>query len=237
MFLATTSIISLLVVLSYDAKGLTFEQMSSALGLTGNKDFNAEYLRLELEALKASAGVCTLKMEAELITRKTIGESFLKRVENIFTKEMATISVNLLGKRELKGLPLLQRKVMLQFTAGFDGKWKIPFEKRHDGSFQTITGHKEQLKFLHAKGEFQYADIKAVDAKAVRFDFENSAFYCLILLPNKKGKLAELRSNLLNIDIVNLKMKQEEMEIWIPSVELNYDTNLGEPLENVCIFC
>ncbi|KAL0276178.1 UNVERIFIED_CONTAM: hypothetical protein PYX00_003800 [Menopon gallinae] len=108
----------------------------------------------------------------------------------------------------------------------FKGDWKEPFVKKPaDDTKVFYKSEKEKISVstIHSQGEFNVANIEALDCRAIELPYKGDRYSLLILVPNARDGLAKLISDLsvYPINDVYKQMKTKLVDVCLPNFEMD----------------
>lgn len=76
-----------------------------------------------------------------------------------------------------------------------------------------------------------------MDAEAIELNYKNSKFSFVIVLPNSRTGLSELEKKIKGYGLANImsQMKKQKTILKLPKFKVEYEIDLRNALENVCI--
>ncbi|XP_054276072.1 leukocyte elastase inhibitor-like [Macrosteles quadrilineatus] len=219
-----------LSILHQGAKDETAKDMSSLLGLEGEKQEIAASYKSLLDQLTGEAfktWTCMIPGENFNLSPRFVETSYK------FFKAGSAGTSQLIGSADddvtLKycnniGSRPKTTKLQLFSKAGFNSSWKKSFLPAEEEEFLLTSGEKVKVKMMHTKGYFAYKEDKNLDAKVVKIDYKEEGWSMVMVLPNnyKKG-LTILQDKISEWPLENLLkyLNEMKMEVSIPKFNAN----------------
>lgn len=89
---------------------------------------------------------------------------------------------------------------------------------------------------MKPKTKIRHAEVKGLDAAAVRLDYTNSNLSFIIILPNNRTGLSTLESQTsLNLSQIIDEMKYRECKIKIPKFKIESEFDMRNIMKKVCV--
>ena len=121
----------------------------------------------------------------------------------------------------------------------FKGFWTYQFNPKNTfkAPFYLNDQDTVEVDFMKTKNYFKYGSLPDLDATAIELPYKDSDITMLIILPNTKTGLSALEAKLNTIDLaeVSKKLYSQEVNVEIPKFKIEFNIELKEPLEKVCL--
>ncbi|XP_032596686.1 serine protease inhibitor 42Dd-like [Drosophila grimshawi] len=186
----------------------------------------------------------SVQLRSEFVELLT--EKFYSEPENIDFAEMAN-AANIINdwivsktKRLIKNLVRPEvitkaTKLILVNVIHFKCEWRIRFDKKATRREFFYLDDRNRVKTLLMKVQntFHYADLKELDAKALRLSYTDGDLHMLIVLPNKNDGLGQLQQRLLSIPLTDIisGLSQRKVNVKLPKFTAEYETELSPVIE------
>ncbi|MBR5176514.1 MAG: serpin family protein [Bacteroidales bacterium] len=245
MLVSPISVTFALGMVNNGAKGDTQAEINKALGYGGNSidDLNA-FCKTMLEEGAAVDPTTTIEIANMAVINKgalPLKDSFTKKVESNFK---ANVCYKDFGKEDVKSIinkwceektrgmikdflkdPVTPDQYAHFLNATyFKGIWSSPFNKdlTHKEDFTAIDGNTVSLNMMLQQAKFDYSEVQKLGS-AVCLPYGNKAYRMIVILPEEKVSLDDLRNDL-TIDSWNQlnSMSEQEVEVCIPSFESEF---------------
>ncbi|XP_061393905.1 serine protease inhibitor 42Dd-like [Musca vetustissima] len=181
---------------------------------------------------------------------KLLAEHFYASAENVnFTeniKAAETINswvatkTNQLIKDLMSGDDLsAETRLVLLNAIYFKGEWEYAFpeEGTRPQKFYVDATNSVEVEMMHTYGEYRYGKIDQLDATALEMPYKNSDLYMLVILPNSRDGLEDLRIKLQSYSLQELRdnMAVEKVTVKMPKFKTEYTIELKETLKSLGI--
>lgn len=252
---------SSLALLSQAADGNTFEELRRALHLSNIKAITADQFKQYHAILQKVAGRSTLSIANKIYIQQghQINKQFQALAINKFSSEVESLNFvdskksarainhfvaekthgkirNFIEPDKLDG----DSRVVLVNAVYFRGNWKYQFDKEQTYKSYFYTSERENVAvhFMTNKRNYSYAELEDLDATALEMKYANSDLAFVIVLPNNRYEsLSALEAKLTNYNLDKIvdQMNLEDIYITIPKFKVEFQIQLNNVLQNVCI--
>ncbi|XP_034479532.1 serine protease inhibitor 42Dd [Drosophila innubila] len=121
----------------------------------------------------------------------------------------------------------------------YSAPWQKAFklDKTQRRSFRTGNGQSVQVETMWTLQNFNYAEVRSLDAKVVELPYQNSEFSMLLLLPNRKDGLRALQQSLVGKNLLSElgEMSQQKVEVQLPKFSVTFGLGLEQPFKQLGI--
>lgn len=250
-----------LAMVSGGAKGTTFNQISSGLHLTGDKQMIANKFSESMTELRNEIGSSTMNI-ANKIYLKTgssikpefkdiVVEKYHSDVEHVdfLEKQQAANQINHWVEEKthnkIKNLILPQlltddTKFVLINAIYFKGAWEKPFEVERTLQLPFWVSQTEviQIDFMRQKEKFLYGKFTDLGLSALKMKYNNSDASMLILLPDSRMGITDLEKKLHTIDsrTITNRMRQDEVIVTFPKFQIEFKIEMERVLSQVFFY-
>ncbi|XP_061397764.1 serine protease inhibitor 3/4-like [Musca vetustissima] len=252
------SIETSLAITRLGASGQTAEEIDQGLSLKFNNGVKlANYFQEILAAYQTSdllqmANKVYVMENFELYDqyKELLAKNFYTSAENLnFTqniKAAETINSWVASKTHqlIKDLiaadDLDERTRMVLLNAiYFNGEWLVRFHEQatFQKPFYVDATNSVDVAMMQTHGEFRYGQIDQLDASALEMRYKNSDLYMLIILPNARDGLEDLRIKLQSYSLEELRAGMVETKVLVemPKFAAEYKIELKEILKSLGI--
>ncbi|EDW74169.1 uncharacterized protein Dwil_GK21527 [Drosophila willistoni] len=119
----------------------------------------------------------------------------------------------------------------------YAGVWQKSFklDKTKKRSFTTGNGQSVQVDTMWTLNNFNYAEVRSLDAKVLELPYQNAEFSMLLLLPNRKDGLRALQQNLVGKNLIAEigEMTQQKVEVELPKFSVTFGVSLEQPFKKL----
>lgn len=132
-----------------------------------------------------------------------------------------------------------ERAVMVLLNAiYFKGEWLKKFSTQNTKlqDFYLMNNTTKQVETMHLRSMFYYSEIARLDAKTVEMPYLNKNFKILLILPNKKNGIEELKQKLFETNLTSVRSQQREnrmVNVALPKFKIESTVELKEALTKV----
>lgn len=122
----------------------------------------------------------------------------------------------------------------------FKGKWKHSFDKRYtfQEDFYLNDLDRRYVSMMNIYGDFRYANLPNLDAKAIELPYDNSDLSMVVVLPNKKTGLSQLEKKLRNVNLEQItdNMHTYKISVKLPKFKAEFSVDLKEAFKLVKLY-
>jgi len=248
------SIQTCLTMAFLSAGGRTAEEMATTLNYLGiSNNAISEHFSSLLEAVDKEQG---LKIANKIYVKDTykLKQDFNTQVQKYFRSSIESIEFSNSGpaaktinswvedKTNNRIKDLIKPDALNAFTRAvlvnaiyFKGKWKYPFNPMFTQPmpFWIAPDNSINVDTMNIKKHFKYADLPALDAKALELPYQDSNITMLIILPNQRDGLKALEAKMQDIHLeeITSQMYSQEVEVFLPKFEFEYEVKLNDVLK------
>ncbi|EDW31473.1 GL10949 [Drosophila persimilis] len=119
----------------------------------------------------------------------------------------------------------------------FAAPWQKAFklDKTEKRSFRTGNGQSVRVDTMWTLQNFNYAEVRTLDAKVVELPYQNADFSMLLLLPNRKDGLRSLQQSLVGKNLLAEigEMSQQKVEVLLPKFSVTFGLGLEKPFKQL----
>lgn len=227
----------------------TAKRMDAIIGLN-SKEVIAEFCN---KVLTAYAGCSLLKVANKLFVAKDfpirsefktlVHENFKSPVSEVnFSNIMDAASeindwVNLVTMKCIKQIVNpndfnADTKLVLVSAIHFKGEWAICFDENQTKyeEFCLASGTKFNVAMMNACNQYDYAELKDFDAKALGLNYRDSNLAMLIILPNKCGSVKSLTKSLTSkrLNHITSQLSPQKVRVKLPKFQIEFGLELSE---------
>ncbi|KAH8416053.1 hypothetical protein KR222_007254, partial [Zaprionus bogoriensis] len=121
--------------------------------------------------------------------------------------------------------------------ATYAAPWQKAFklDKTERRGFHTGNGQCVQVETMWTLQNFNYAEVRSLDAKVVELPYQNADFSMLLLLPNRKNGLRALQQSLVGKNLLSelSDMKPHKVEVHLPKFSVTFGLGLEQPFKQL----
>ncbi|ALC41244.1 Spn43Ab, partial [Drosophila busckii] len=123
----------------------------------------------------------------------------------------------------------------ISFAAPWQKSFKLSKTERR--SFRTGNGQSVQVDTMWTHQNFNYAEVRSLDAKVVELPYQNNQFSMLLLLPNRKDGLRALQQSLVGKNLLSELggMSMHKVEVLLPKFSVTFGVSLEQPFKQLGI--
>ncbi|XP_061387006.1 serine protease inhibitor 3/4-like [Musca vetustissima] len=130
-------------------------------------------------------------------------------------------------------------RVVLLNAIYFKGEWLQPFfvPVTRQKNFYVDATNYVSVEMMLTFGQFRYGKIDQLDATAVAMPYKNTDLYMIVILPNSRDGLDDLRIKLQSYSLQELRdnMAETMIQVEMPKFKTEYKIELSEILERLGI--
>lgn len=119
----------------------------------------------------------------------------------------------------------------------YSAPWQKAFklDKTEKRDFHTGNGQCVQVDTMWTFQNFNYAEVRSLDAKVIELPYQNSDFSMLLLLPNRKNSLRGLQQSLVGKNLLSelSEMSPHKVEVWLPKFSVTFGQSMEQPFKQV----
>lgn len=119
----------------------------------------------------------------------------------------------------------------------YSAAWQKAFrlDKTEKRSFRTGNGQSVRVDTMWTLQNFNYAEVRSLDAKVVELPYQNADFSMLLVLPNRKDGLRALQQSLVGKDLLQEvgAMSQHKVEVLLPKFSVTSGVSLERVFKQV----
>lgn len=123
-------------------------------------------------------------------------------------------------------------KLVLVSAIHFKGEWAICFDENQTKyeEFCLASGTKFNVAMMNACNHYDYADLKDMDAKALRMNYRDSNLCMLIVLPNKCGSVKPLTKALTSKKFFDWtsQLSPQKVRVKLPKFQVEFSVELSD---------
>ncbi|XP_030387106.1 serine protease inhibitor 42Dd [Scaptodrosophila lebanonensis] len=122
----------------------------------------------------------------------------------------------------------------------FGAPWQKAFklDKTAKRSFRTGNGQSVQVDTMWTLQNFNYAEVRSLDAKVVELPYQNAEYSMLLVLPNRKDGLRALQQSLVGKNLlseIDRDMSVQKVEVQLPKFSVTFGVSLEQPFKQLGI--
>jgi len=239
------------------ARGPTAEQMSKALQLNlspaqlpkGYRALRAALSRraaekegYQLQIASALWGQKGLGLRPEFVQQAQAGfGAAVQEVDFAASPEKARLAINTWGKEQTKGkFPEIMppgtvnagTEVVLASAIYCKAAWAAPFNKKgtETAPFFVTPNREVRVPLMRQTGTFAY--LRGKDFRVIELPYAGGALSMVALLPDRALALPEFEKRLTGANLADWlgRLKQQELQLFLPRFQVNYQRELRETL-------
>ncbi|XP_061387008.1 serine protease inhibitor 3/4-like, partial [Musca vetustissima] len=119
----------------------------------------------------------------------------------------------------------------------FKGEWAqgFPEHATRQQKFYIDATNSVNVDMMHMKGKFRYGEIDQLDATALEMPYKNSDLYMLVILPNSRDGLENLRIKLKSLSLQELRdnMFETTVQVEMPKFKAEFTIELKDVLQRL----
>ncbi|XP_061389702.1 serine protease inhibitor 42Dd-like [Musca vetustissima] len=132
-----------------------------------------------------------------------------------------------------------ETRLLLLNAIYFKGEWEhaFPEEGTRPQKFYVDATNSVDVEMMHTYGDYRYGKIDQLDATALEMPYKNSDLYMLVILPNSRDALEDLRIKLQSYSLQDIRdnMALEKVTVKMPKFKTEYTIELKETLKSLGI--
>lgn len=254
--LSPFSAFNALAVLEQGAEGTTLQELINGLHIDSNKSVVANQFQEYYEELQKNAGDTTFNVANRIYTQQNYKlnptfqavatQQFGSGVQplNFANSQASANTINSFDEQQTNGkitnlisassLNALTRLVIVN-AIYMKGLWLHKFNKANTKSGPFASA--ETATYMNQVNKFNYAALPEIGAAALEMPYVNSTFSVVFVLPNENVAYADVENNLKTFDWkkITSQMSEQQVNVTIPKVKMNYQQNLNFILSQVGI--
>lgn len=119
----------------------------------------------------------------------------------------------------------------------YSAPWQKAFklDKTEKRNFHAGNGQHVQVDTMWTLNNFNYAEVRSLDAKVIELPYQNADFSMLLLLPNRKNNLRGLQQSLLGKNLLGelSEMSPHKVEVLLPKFSVTFGLSMEQPFKQV----
>ncbi|XP_073813599.1 antichymotrypsin-2-like [Musca autumnalis] len=250
------SIETCLAMVRLGAEGVTAAELDQALTLQFTTDdnfannFHKVLSTYENNNLLKIANKIYIMEEFQVQDKynELLSQKFFTSAENLnFTQNVkaaqainswvATKTNNLIKNIITPNVVNEKTRMVLLNAIYFKGEWAHAFPEHatRQQNFYTDEANSVKVQMMHLKAEFRYGEISKLQATALEMPYKNSDLSMIIVLPNSRNGLGDLRSKLKTFSLKEIResMYNTKVMVEMPKFKTEYEIELSEILQRL----